>query len=91
MINLQDIRYVRLGTRDLEGAIEFATKVIGLQLVAREGKSVYFRSDKVAVRGKPAPITNKDIDVSPHSALCGQSQFAASPALVKSGAPSRLL
>ncbi len=51
MINLQDIRYVRLGTRDLEGAIEFATKVIGLQLVAREGKSVYFRSDKVAVRG----------------------------------------
>src|ERR1700748_704375 len=51
MINLQDIRYVRLGTRDLEGAIDFATKVIGLQLVGREGKSAYFRSDKVAVRG----------------------------------------
>jgi len=51
MINLQDIRYVRLGTRDLEGAINFATEIVGLQLVAREGKAAYFRSDKVAVRG----------------------------------------
>src|SRR5579871_3036694 len=51
MIDLQDIRYVRLGTRDLEGAIEFATKIIGLQLVGREGKAAYFRSDKVEVRG----------------------------------------
>ena len=51
MIHLQDIRYVRLGTPDLEGAIHFATKIVGLQLVAREGKSAYFRSDKVEVRG----------------------------------------
>ncbi|HEV8014586.1 MAG TPA: VOC family protein [Stellaceae bacterium] len=51
MINLQDIRYVRLGTRDLEGAVDYATKILGLQLVGREGKSAYFRSDKVAVRG----------------------------------------
>ena len=51
MINLQDIRYVRLGTRDLEGAIDYATKILGLQLVGREGKSAYFRSDKVEVRG----------------------------------------
>ncbi|HLI23276.1 MAG TPA: VOC family protein, partial [Stellaceae bacterium] len=51
MINLQDIRYVRLGTRDLEGAVDYATKILGLQLVGREGKSAYFRSDKVEVRG----------------------------------------
>lgn len=51
MIHLQDIRYVRLGTPDLEGAIHFATKIVGLQLVAREGKSAYFRSDKVEARG----------------------------------------
>ena len=49
MINLQDIRYVRLGTRDLEGAIDYATKILGLQLVGREGKSAYFRSDTVPV------------------------------------------
>ena len=51
MINLHDIRYLRVGTPDLEGAIKFATEIVGLQLVAREGKSAYFRSDKVAVRG----------------------------------------
>jgi 2,3-dihydroxy-p-cumate/2,3-dihydroxybenzoate 3,4-dioxygenase len=51
MINLQDIRYVRLGTRDLEDAIDYATKILGLQLVGREAKSAYFRSDTVPVRG----------------------------------------
>lgn len=51
MINLKDIRYLRMGTRDLEGAIKFATDVVGLQLVAREGKAAYFRSDEVEVRG----------------------------------------
>src|SRR5579885_1205800 len=51
MINLHDIRYLRIGTPDLEGAIRFATDIVGLQLVGREGKSDYFRSDKVAVRG----------------------------------------
>ena len=51
MINLQDIRYLRIGTPDLDAAIRFATEIVGLQLVAREGKSAYFRSDKVTVRG----------------------------------------
>ena len=51
MINLKDIRYLRMGTRDLDSAVEFATKIVGLQLVAREGKAAYFRSDKVSVRG----------------------------------------
>lgn len=51
MINLHDIRYVRLGTQDLDSSIRFATDVVGLQLAAREGNAAYFRSDKAAVRG----------------------------------------
>lgn len=51
MINLYDIRYVRLGTPKLDDAIEFATKIVGLQLVAREGKAAYFRCDRAPVRG----------------------------------------
>lgn len=51
MVNLHDIRYVRVGTPDLDSAVRFATDIVGLQLVAREGKAAYFRSDKVAVRG----------------------------------------
>lgn len=51
MVNLHDIRYVRLGTPDLDSAIQFATHIVGLQLVAREGRTAYFRSDKVDVRG----------------------------------------
>ena len=51
MVNLHDIRYLRIGTANLESAIEYATKIVGLQLVGREGRSAYFRSDKAAVRG----------------------------------------
>src|SRR6266436_4427131 len=32
MINLQRVSYVRLGTRDIEGAIRFATDVLGLEV-----------------------------------------------------------
>jgi 2,3-dihydroxy-p-cumate/2,3-dihydroxybenzoate 3,4-dioxygenase len=51
MINLHDIRYARLGTPDLDSAIKFATHIVRLQLVAREGNAAYFRGDKVEVRG----------------------------------------
>src|SRR5215510_6275596 len=51
MVELHDIRYLRIGTPDLESAVEFATKIVGLQLAGREGKAAYFRSDKVEVRG----------------------------------------
>src|SRR3972149_10230071 len=51
MIRLYDIRYLRIGTPNLDLAIEFATRIVGLQLVGREGKAAYFRSDKVGVRG----------------------------------------
>jgi 2,3-dihydroxy-p-cumate/2,3-dihydroxybenzoate 3,4-dioxygenase len=45
MIRLQDIRYVRLGTRDLDAAVRYAQSVLGLQLADRTADSVYFRSD----------------------------------------------
>ena len=50
MIHLLDIRYVRLGTRDLQGAARYADAILGLREGGRSGnpkngQSVYFRSD----------------------------------------------
>jgi 2,3-dihydroxy-p-cumate/2,3-dihydroxybenzoate 3,4-dioxygenase len=45
MIRLHDIRYVRLGTRDLDAAARYATEILGLQLARREGRAIYLRSD----------------------------------------------
>ena len=45
MVNLLDIRYVRLGTRDLVAATRYAREVIGLELVREEVGARYFRSD----------------------------------------------
>ena len=45
MINLYAIRYVRLGTRNLEAAAEYATRILGLQIARREAKAIYFKSD----------------------------------------------
>jgi 2,3-dihydroxy-p-cumate/2,3-dihydroxybenzoate 3,4-dioxygenase len=45
MIEIVDIRYCRLGTADLDGAVRFATELIGLELVARENGAAYVRGD----------------------------------------------
>ena len=45
MIDLLDIRYVRLGTRDLGAADRFARGVVGLQAVREEQGARYYRSD----------------------------------------------
>ena len=45
MIDLLDIRYVRLGTRDLIGADRFARQVIGLEAVRDENGARCYRSD----------------------------------------------
>ena len=51
-ITCSDIRYVRMGTRDLEAAVQFATKIVGLvNSPPRTANAAYFRSDKVEVRG----------------------------------------
>ena len=50
MIDLHDIRYVRLGTRDLQGAARYAHDILGLAEGGRSGnpkngQCVYLRSD----------------------------------------------
>ena len=59
MINLHDIRYVRLNTRDVGAATEYAQRILGLEVARRERKSVYFKSDQrdhtlVYTEGDPA-------------------------------------
>ena len=62
MIDLKDIRYVRLGTRDLAAAVRYATSILGLEEGQRIGQSIYFRSDRrdhtlVYFEGDPADHT----------------------------------
>ncbi|MEN9905067.1 MAG: putative 2,3-dihydroxy-p-cumate-3,4-dioxygenase CmtC [Pseudomonadota bacterium] len=62
MINLLDIRYVRLGTRDKGQADRFAREILGLEMVRQEAGSSYFRSDSrdhtlVYFEGDPADHT----------------------------------
>jgi len=45
MIKLREVSYVRMGTRDLEGAEFFATDYLGLEVSERHKNSVYFKSD----------------------------------------------
>ena len=46
MINLQRVSYVRLGTRDIEGAIRFAIDVLGLEVAEVSKGAIYFKSDE---------------------------------------------
>lgn len=46
LIDLLDIRYVRLGTRDLDAADRFARQVVGLELAREEAGARYYRSDE---------------------------------------------
>ena len=46
MIKLQDVSYVRLGTADLEGATNFATEYLGLEVSYRSKDAVYLKSDQ---------------------------------------------
>lgn len=45
MIELRDVVYCRLGTRDLEGAEWFATNILGLEVSERRKGAVHFKSD----------------------------------------------
>jgi 2,3-dihydroxy-p-cumate/2,3-dihydroxybenzoate 3,4-dioxygenase len=62
MIKLWDIRYVRLGTRDLASASHYARQVVGLESMRQAGGAEYFRSDGrdhtlVYFEGDPADHT----------------------------------
>lgn len=57
--DLHDIRYVRIGTDNLDDSIEFATRILGLELVDRDQNAAYLRGDDrdhnvVYVRGRSA-------------------------------------
>lgn len=45
MIHLHDIRYVRLGTANLDDSVRYATEILGLEIARKEAKAVYLRSD----------------------------------------------
>ena len=45
MIAIEQLRYVRLGTVDLPGAVKFATRILGLEVVDESPDQVSFRSD----------------------------------------------
>jgi 2,3-dihydroxy-p-cumate/2,3-dihydroxybenzoate 3,4-dioxygenase len=58
MIRLRDIRYVRLGTRDLDAAARFARDILGLEPAGCDTGARYFRSDSrdhtlVFLKGDP--------------------------------------
>jgi 2,3-dihydroxy-p-cumate/2,3-dihydroxybenzoate 3,4-dioxygenase len=45
MIMIDQLRYVRLGTRDFAAATDFAERIVGLQLIDRTDQAAFFRSD----------------------------------------------
>jgi 2,3-dihydroxy-p-cumate/2,3-dihydroxybenzoate 3,4-dioxygenase len=45
MIAIEQLRYVRLGTRDLAAAAQFAQRILGLELVEQDETQAAFRSD----------------------------------------------
>jgi 2,3-dihydroxy-p-cumate/2,3-dihydroxybenzoate 3,4-dioxygenase len=45
MISLHDIRYIRLGTSNLDDSVRYATRILGLELVRRDSTSAYLRAD----------------------------------------------
>jgi 2,3-dihydroxy-p-cumate/2,3-dihydroxybenzoate 3,4-dioxygenase len=58
MIAIEQLRYVRLPTADLASAIDFAQRILGLQLTERTEDDANFRSDfrdptLVYFRGRP--------------------------------------
>ena len=46
MIELRDVAYCRLGTRDLAGAEWFAVNILGLEIAERRTGFMYFKSDE---------------------------------------------
>ena len=53
MIHLHDIRYVRLGTRDLAGATRYATEVLGLEVARKSAGAVVVSSSMGPLARRP--------------------------------------
>lgn len=45
MTDLHDIRYVRIGSEDLDTSVRFATEILGLELMERDARCAYLRGD----------------------------------------------
>jgi 2,3-dihydroxy-p-cumate/2,3-dihydroxybenzoate 3,4-dioxygenase len=45
VIEIEQLRYVRLGTRNLPAAIDFTQRILGLQLIEKTDEQAAFRSD----------------------------------------------
>jgi 2,3-dihydroxy-p-cumate/2,3-dihydroxybenzoate 3,4-dioxygenase len=88
MIELKDLTYVRLGTRDLAVAEKFAVDVIGLQVGDRRKNALYLRSDSRAhslcyFEGDPTD------QVIGFEVADGDALTAAADALARDGYPVR--
>lgn len=61
MIAIDYLRYVQLGTRDLPAAVDFAERILGLQLVNRGETAAYFptiwKLDRKLAKQNFAPLT----------------------------------
>lgn len=45
MVDIHDIRYVRIGTDDLDTSVRFAVEILGLELMERDASRAYLRGD----------------------------------------------
>jgi 2,3-dihydroxy-p-cumate/2,3-dihydroxybenzoate 3,4-dioxygenase len=45
VIGIEGLRYIRLGTRDLPAAIDFAQRILGLETIEKSAEHAAFRSD----------------------------------------------
>jgi 2,3-dihydroxy-p-cumate/2,3-dihydroxybenzoate 3,4-dioxygenase len=80
MTAIDQLRYVRLGTRNLPAATDFAQRLLGLQLVEQSDSAAYFRSDLrdhtlVFFLGEPA---DQAVGLEIH----GQEQFESIAAIL---------
>lgn len=90
MIDLRDIRYVRIGTRDGQATDRFARELLGLEAVRNEGGARYYRSDDrdhtlVTFEGDPGDHTVGFELADP------ESLDVAGAALSDAGVPVRML
>lgn len=90
MAHLHDIRYVRLGSDDLDESVRFATQVLGLELVGRERDAAYLRGDDrdhniVYVKGRSTPhVAGFELE-SDAAVDAAAAEFEAAGIMVRAG------
>lgn len=86
MIDLKDVCYVRLGTRDIEGATHFAVDYLGLEVAERGRGVVSFKSDEreqtlTYIDGDPAEqaVAFEVVDAAALEAAAGELERLGHP------------